>query len=167
MAEPSKLRYLCSMDSTVPEPSRSATDLLQRFRDLYDHLGPDHLQGLDGVYSKHARFSDPFHDIEGLPALEAYFRELYRNVETCRFEWGPWAASPTGQSAFQEWTLVLRHRTFRPGETLRLPGCTRLTLSDGLVIDHRDHFDSSAMIYQRIPVLGWVIGKIRNRMGST
>jgi len=154
------------MDSSVPDPSPLGPDILCRFRGLYDHLGPRDLSGLDAVYSIHVRFSDPFHEIAGLPALEAYFAALYRHVEECRFEWGPSALSDDGASAFQEWTLVLRHKTFRKGETLRLPGCSRLSIAHGLVTDHRDHFDAAAMIYQRIPVLGSIIGFIRTRLGS-
>jgi hypothetical protein len=63
--------------------------------------------------------------------------------------------------------MTLQHKTFRPKETLVLPGCTRALYQNGLIVHHRDFFDAGAMIYERLPVVGWVVRTVRARLGAT
>ena len=141
-----------------------SNDFPARFRRLFDSLGCDSLDGLSGVYAPEVVFEDPFHRIEGLPALEAYFVGMYQEVESCSFEWG--ASAGTDVVFFQEWTMHLRHRKFRPGKTVAVPGCTSCRLVGELAISHRDHFDAGVLIYERVPVLGTLVKFIKGRVGS-
>jgi len=138
-----------------------------RFREVYDLLAPGRIEGLDSLYAPNIRFTDPFHEIEGLPALESYFESMYRNVAVCTFAWGPSGASGDGSFLFQEWTMTLRHRTFRPRETVHIPGCSRLTVVEDRIVAHRDHFDAAALIHDRIPVLGAILRRVRASVGAS
>ena len=35
---------------------------------------------------------------------------------------------------------------------------------DGRISEHIDHWDAAAQFYERIPVLGWLIRKVRRRL---
>lgn len=145
----------------------SSVPLDSRFREVYDRLAPGRIVGLESLYSSDVRFTDPFHDIEGLADLQAYFESMYREVAVCTFAWGPSGSSADGTTLFQEWTMTLRHRTFRPRQTIQLPGCSRLTVRDGRITEHRDHFDAAALIHDRIPVLGAILRRVRAAVGSS
>lgn len=146
--------------------TRSAP-LDSRFRMVYDGLAPGRIEGLDSLYAPDIRFTDPFHDIHGLPELEAYFQSMYRNVDVCTFAWGPSGTSGDGSFLFQEWTMTLRHRTFRPRETVHIPGCSRLTVREDRIVEHRDHFDAAALIHDRLPVLGAILRRVRASVGAS
>jgi len=145
----------------------SSVPLDSRFRKVYDQLAPGRIEGLESLYSPNVRFTDPFHDIEGLADLQAYFEAMYSQVAVCTFAWGPAGSSADGTSLFQEWTMTLRHRTFRPRQTIELPGCTRMTVREGRIVAHRDHFDAAALIHDRIPVLGAILRRVRASVGAS
>jgi hypothetical protein len=59
--------------------------------------------------------------------------------------------------------MNLRHRRFKPEETLTLPGATAVRFGERVHF-HRDYFDLGAMIYERIPVLGGAVRAIKARL---
>jgi hypothetical protein len=147
-------------------PGKSAGEpltrpIVPRFQGLFQDLRRDNLGLLDGIYDQNLLFEDPLHRIEGLPALKAYFTRLYDGVEAIRFEFGDVLEGP-GQ-AMLTWTMHMRHRRFRAGESLALPGASHIRFSDR-VHYHRDYFDVGALVYERLPVLGSLIRAVRARV---
>jgi hypothetical protein len=143
--------------------ARKATqhDPLERFLQLFRELRHDTLHRLDEVYDERILFEDPLHRIEGRDALRAYFDRMYAGVESIDFEYGELMRDP-GQ-AMVTWSMQLRHRRFRPGELLTLPGASHLRFTDR-VHYHRDYFDAGALIYERLPLVGGVVRAIRRRV---
>ncbi|NWN64181.1 nuclear transport factor 2 family protein, partial [Pseudomonas allii] len=62
------------------------SDFLRRFAQAFSTLDKHNLHLLDSLYSQDIRFTDPLHEVQGLPALHRYFVELYSNVSQLRFD---------------------------------------------------------------------------------
>lgn len=144
-----------------PVPSDSG-DLARMVTQTYENLSPDNLAPLRSIYAEDVCFEDPIHGIQGLEALVEYFEALFENVERCRFKFHRSVIS--GDGMFFSWTMMLEHRSLKPGKIIRVEGASYLKYRGGKVYYHRDYFDLGAMVYENIPVLGGIIRSIRNRI---
>jgi len=144
-----------------PAPADSG-NLACLVRQTYENLSVDNLEPLRSIYADDVCFEDPIHGIQGLDALVAYFQTLFENVERCRFKFHRSVISSDGM--FFSWTMMLEHRSLKPGKMIRVEGASYLKYRDGKVYYHRDYFDLGAMVYENVPLLGGVIRAIRNRM---
>ena len=138
--------------------------LLARVMEAFEHLGPDNLDAVQGLYAEDIYFEDPAHGIQGLAALMSYFKVLFANVERCQFRFHQ--AVPMGDDLFMSWTMLVQHRKLRGGELIRVEGVSYLKTRNGKVYYHRDYFDMGAMVYENVPLLGSIVRAIKQRLGQ-
>ncbi|WP_347331398.1 nuclear transport factor 2 family protein [Marinimicrobium locisalis] len=141
--------------------------LLNRVQTLYERFDPALVEALDQIYSDEVVFEDPLHHVEGLAALRRYFAGLVEGLDECRFEFADAlteSAAGQGGQAVLFWTMHYRHRKLRGGAPLRLVGSSHLRFTDRVTY-HRDYFDAGAMLYEHVPMLGFVIRKLKARLG--
>ena len=52
------------------------------------------------------------------------------------------------------------------GKFYRIAGCTHFVMDPDtrLVILHRDYWDAAQELYEKFPVLGWVLQRLRKRL---
>ena len=137
--------------------------LPQHFKSLYNQLNADNIDRIAEVYGPDIHFIDPVHEFHGLDRLNAYLKGLYSGVDRCRFDWVG-CVEQEGE-AIIAWDMVLVHKTFRPGQEVIVPGTSHIRWGSGdRVTWHRDCFDMGRMIYERVPVLGAVIRRIKARL---
>ena len=141
------------------EDSAAMNHVVHRLMDVYNRLDSEHLHLLDEIYSADVLFEDPAQRIYGLSALRERMGELYRNVRSCRFTYNTRVEAQG--TAMLEWTMHLRHVRFHPDRELNLPGATLLHFDEGGVYLHRDFYDLGALIYERVPLLGRLIRRIK------
>ena len=139
---------------------------LQKAKDAFDHLDKNHLEVVEKFYDQNAVFQDPVHQIEGIKAIRSYYEGLYKNVESIRFEYK--RASEVGDLVTLEWKMYLKSPTLNSGQEITLDGVSLMTFGGdaGKVISHRDYFDMGEFIYEKVPVLGSVIGFIKKKMAG-
>ena len=68
-----------------------------------------------------------------------------------------------GSEAAIYWQMHLRHKKINSGNTITVEGHSLLRRQDNRVIYHRDYFDIGSMIYEHLPVLGWIIRLIKRK----
>ena len=139
------------------------SDFLRRFAHSFATLDKHNLQLLDSLYSEDIAFSDPLHEVHGLPALRRYFAELYSNVSDLQFDFHSFDAVAEGEG-YLRWTMSFHHPRLASGKVIRVPGCSHLMWHDK-VYRHRDYFDAGALLYEHVPVLGRVVSWLKRRMG--
>lgn len=144
---------------TVPADSKNLASMVQ---DIYENLDVKNLAPIRQIYAEDICFEDPVHGIQGLDALEAYFRKLFGNAEQCRFKFHRSVVSSDGM--FFSWTMMLNHRAIKGGQLIRVEGSSYLKYRDGKVYYHRDYFDLGALVYENLPVIGPLISYIRGRL---
>jgi steroid delta-isomerase len=153
------------MASTSPSAHGSASTeaAVRRLVRLYEQLAPADLPRLGHYYAADARFKDPFHTVQGVPAIARIFEHMFTSLHAPRF-------IVTGQvvqadQAFLVWEFRFR---FRRGDT-RTEQCVHGTSHlrfdrQGLVVLHRDYWDAAEELYEKLPGIGmlmrWLKGTV-------
>lgn len=143
------------------------SSLISRLTTLYERFDAGLISALDQIYDRQVRFEDPLHKVEGLDALRQYFAGMVQGLDECGFTFNQILEQP-GQGdepdqAVLFWTMHYRHRKLKGGQQLSLDGSSHLQFRER-VLFHRDYYDAGAMLYEHLPVLGFVIGKIKARL---
>lgn len=114
---------------------------------LSDHVTPD------------VRFKDPFNDVRGVDAMEHVFRHMFENVRDIRFT--ILQAASEGDTCLMQWRF---EGTLRCGQWA-FDGASKLRFApDGRVAEHIDYWDAAENFFQRLPVIGWLLSRIRRRL---
>ncbi len=151
--------------SSIQQSQPDALQRLERFVEFYNQLNFSNLDTLRELYADQVEFIDPVHQILGLAALEQYFAHAYQNLQQCEFEMGAHGVGP--HWGFVSWQMRFCHPAINAGALIVVDGSTELTYNEaGKIIRHRDYYDLTQMVYQHLPVIGWLTGKVRNRMAQ-
>lgn len=138
---------------------------LENFVSFYNQLSSQNLAVLAQLYHPDVRFIDPVHQIDGLSALQQYFDHAYARLDSCSFMAKAMAGQPT--QGFVSWQMQFSHQAIAGGEMITVDGCTELHWhQDGRIIYHRDYYDLTQMVYQHVPVVAWLTGKIKQKMAQ-
>lgn len=138
---------------------------MKDFLDLYRILNRDNVERISEIYTEDIHFIDPAHEIRGLDNLLDYFKKLYGNVEQIEFDFFDQIADT--DSGYVRWVMTFSHSRLNGGAPISVPGATHLKFStSGKARYHHDYFDLGAMLYQHIPILGYMVRSINRRLGS-
>ncbi|MFP3517655.1 nuclear transport factor 2 family protein [Pseudomonas sp. SIMBA_077] len=138
------------------------SDFLRNFASQFAALDASNLYKLNELYSDDIHFRDPLHEIHGLPALHAYFTELYANVSEIDFTFHSHDHLQQG-SGYLRWTLRYRHPRLNGGQVISVDGCSYLQWREKVYL-HRDYFDAGALLYEHLPLMGTAIGWLKGRL---
>lgn len=136
-------------------------DAVDTFKNGFNQLSAESLHLVEDIYAPDIHFIDPIHEIKGIEPLKKYFANLYDGVVYCQFDFAPEIRGEA--EATIPWVMNLEHGTFQKGKRVAVPGISHIRFEDK-VIYHRDYFDLGKLIYERVPVLGAVIRKIKARL---
>ena len=137
----------------------SREDGLERYCAAFVALTPETLDELGALVSDDVRFRDPFNDIRGRDRFLAVFKDMFEETVNPRFQVLDRAVGE--KCAFIRWDMTFE----RAGKPWRFEGVSEIWINDdGLVTAHLDHWDSGAQLYAKIPLLGWVINKLRAKL---
>lgn len=141
--------------------------VLATFCETFNKLDKSCTKKLYSIYANDIVFIDPLHRVEGIEALERDFEALYANVIDCHFDFHH--GTRDGDRGYVAWTMILRHRRLCGGRQFEVEGCSTLRFASsdgGKVIHHQDHFDAGALLYERLPLLGALIRRIKRQAAS-
>lgn len=137
---------------------------IDRFKKLYQPFNESSLTQLELVYSTDVVFKDPIHQLQGLNELQHYFRGFCASNVQCEFEFINQMAD--NHQAFFQWHMHYTHPRLRSGRPLTLNGATLIKFNDRITY-HEDFYDMGAMIYQHIPLLGFLVNTINARIAGS
>jgi hypothetical protein len=67
------------------------------------------------------------------------------------------------QRVFMAWQFLFEWR----GQSFDIAGGTRFELDkQGLIVDHQDYWDVAQGLYEKLPLLGWLLKRLRQRMAT-
>ena len=134
-------------------------DRLAQLLHWFETLTPENLVRIRELYAADAHFRDPFNDVHGIAQVEAVFAHMFETLERPAFVVREKIAD--GSRAFVTWdftfTLGGRSASIHGGTLLRFD-------ASGRVSEHIDYWDAGAQVYERIPLLGWVLRRLRQRL---
>lgn len=150
----------------LPQANASAVlEGVQRLVHFYENLSPAQLESLSTCYVPQARFKDPFNDVQGLESIRQVFAHMFLTVEAPRFVVTEKLVQD--QKAFLVWEFHFRMRRWRKGIPQCIRGGTFLRLdAQGMVLEHRDFWDAAEELYEKLPVLGGLMRRLRQAGSS-
>lgn len=133
---------------------------LWRYTAFFEALSPDSLSELSRHVTEDVHFRDPFNDFTGRPRMERAFRHMFDLLDEVRFEVLDGACGDS--AAYLRWSMVYRRGQ---GPEQRIEGMSEIILAgDGRVSAHIDHWDAAGQLYERLPVIGAVLRRLRRRL---
>lgn len=130
---------------------------------FFDHLSKDNLSLVDDFYHPGVKFIDPIGTIDSSEGIKKYYENMYKNVKFIKFDFSEFHEAGTNIVAV--WKMTLQADKLNGGEPITVDGNSVITFDEsGKATYHRDYFDMGQFIYEHIPVVGYVIKKIKNRL---
>lgn len=137
------------------------TQAHDRYRQFLESLTPEALGRLGDYVSSDVRFKDPFNDVRGADAMVRVFRHMFETVKDIRFH--VTHATSAGNVCLMAWRFEGRIG----GKPWAFDGTSVVTFAaDGRVSEHIDHWDAARDFYERLPVIGWLLARIRRRLAA-
>jgi hypothetical protein len=149
-------------DSIADKKGESVKDSRQeRIIKVFNELNKDTINSLDAFYHPELDFEDPLGKIKGLPAMKAYYANMYKNVKSIKFEFSK--VLNEGDEYVGFWKMYLAAPGLNGGEEFWVEGNSHIRFDPktDLVIYHRDYFDMGAFIYEQLPILKLVIRQVK------
>jgi ketosteroid isomerase-like protein len=141
---------------------------LQRVVDFFEHLQPTDVARIADLYTSDAQFKDPFNEVQGVPAIEAIFAHMFRELDAPRFVITQCVQQ--GTQCFVTWDFLFAMRRFAAGQTQTIRGASHLVLREEAgvwrVAVHRDYWDAAEELYEKLPVVGRLMRWLKQRANS-
>lgn len=119
---------------------------------------------VEQFYHPDLEFSDPIVKVKGREAMKKYYANMYKNVKEVRFAFNEFVSM--GDTVVGVWVMTLKTDALNGGEAFTVDGNSVIKFKDGQAIYHRDYFDVGAMVYEKIPVVGWMVRKVKSKLES-
>ena len=134
-------------------------DRLEALVAWYQTLTPSSLSRLSEFYTDDAWFKDPFQEFASRARLRRVYEHMFETLEQPRFE--VTGTVLEGRQGFLIWNMHFR----RGGRAFTLHGSTHLLFTeDGRVCRHRDYWDAAEELYEKLPVLGWLMKRLKKKI---
>lgn len=137
---------------------------IEKAKFFFQNLNKNNMDTLvPDFYAPDVEFIDPIHSIKGELQIREYYRALYQDVKEIRFDFS--RAYQDHNTIILVWKMTLITPNLKGGEPVVVDGNSIITFNEkGQAIFHQDYFDMGAFIYENIPVLGFVVRKIKERL---
>ncbi len=128
-------------------------------------LTADTVAELRHLVSADIRYSDPFNDLSGADAFLRVFHRMFEDCIEPRFTMLDVAAA--GPTAYVRWRMTFRPRLWPGSAPWTIEGMSEIRFAaDGRVTAHIDHWDAASQVYARLPLLGWMLRRLRRRLSA-
>ena len=128
-------------------------------------LAPERVPDLRALVKPDIRYSDPFNELRGADAFLHVFERMFEDCLDPRFVLQDVAVN--GAVGYARWRMTFRPRRWPSAAPWAIEGVTEIHFApDGRVAAHIDHWDAASQLYARIPVLGWILGRLRRRLSA-
>jgi hypothetical protein len=132
-------------------------------KDLFEAARPGALEVIDQLapyYAEDMRFEDPLQRVEGREAFLETNRKLVSRAKVLEFRFDTMVVE--GSDAFYTWEMRVGIGIAPVGAA---EGATHLRFRDGLVVHHRDYWDSAAFFATTVPGGRTVLRKFFGALG--
>jgi SnoaL-like domain len=135
----------------------------EKIKYFFQQTNSQTMSNVGDFYATDADFEDPVHKLKGVEALKAYYTKLYEGAEKVTFDFSHFYEDKDTVVAI--WTMTVKTPKLKAGEPIVVDGNSVIRFnSEGKASYHRDYFDLGAFIYENVPVLGFVVRKVKDRL---
>lgn len=149
---------------------KTTQELLNSYAKFFESLSPERLKGLEELVEKEVVFQDPFNDLQGIAAFGHVFQDMFKKTEEAKFHVLDVAVNDSGSGEWQNsspgglirWKFVFRLKGRESKAPRIIEGTSYVRFSaDGKVAEHRDYWDPALFLYEKLPVIGFFLKKLR------
>lgn len=134
------------------------TPQVQNIMAWYANLSPTSLKDIGKYYADDAHFKDPFNDVQGVKRIQAIFEHMFATTQYPKFIFEEVIEQES--KAFLTWEFHFGLR----GKNYVVKGGSLLTFNErGLVTDHRDYWDAAEELWEKLPIVGALVGWLRRK----
>lgn len=126
---------------------------------IFNKLNMDTMHLIDEFYDPQVKFQDPVETITGSQKVKKYYENMYKNVKDIHFEFSHFVEN--GDDLVGIWKMTLVTDKLNGGKPISVDGNSVIKFKNGKAVYHRDYFDMGAFVYEQVPVLSFVIRKIK------
>jgi hypothetical protein len=131
---------------------------------LFEALTPADTTRLGDFYAPEVRFKDPFHEVQGVAAVQEVFAHMFVALDAPRFVVHDIIVQ--GDQCFLGWDFLFRFRRFS-SEPQTVRGASHLVFDrQGLVSLHRDYWDAAEELYEKLPGVGVLMRWLKRRANA-
>ena len=129
---------------------------------FFETLTPQSLERFPEFYAADAWFKDPFNEVRGVEAIRHIFEHMFQQVGNPRF------VVTDRLAETDRAMLVWEFRFSRHGTPQIIRGASHIHFdAGGRVISHRDYWDAAEELYMTLPVIGWLMRRLRQVLSAT
>jgi hypothetical protein len=147
-----------------PHGSPEEQAAIERFVDFYRNFTSQGVrERIQSTYAETLYFNDTLKTLRTREELEEYMVEAAAAVSSTNVDVQDVSVSDGGY--YFRWVMEIRFKKLASGRPTRSIGVSHVRFDQaGKIILHQDHWDSAAGLYEHVPVLGWMIRKVRARL---
>ena len=115
------------------------------------------------IFDTKARFKDPFNDVVGIEKIYDIFQDMYIKLDKPSFK--VTEIVEQNDLAYLKWDFHFSFKGSNKNESFE--GVSRVDFNkENKVISHIDYWDSSSNLYEKIPILSFLMKFIKNKINS-
>ena len=139
-----------------------SAERIRQIQGAWNLLGSGSLAVVDEIYARDVQFEDPISKGRGSENLKRHFGRLFRSFSRISYSYG--RTTWTAETLVIEWTLKAERGA--TAKVFELPGISWLQLDPetGKIVRSREYFDLGKGLYERIPVLGYFLRRVRKSL---
>jgi steroid delta-isomerase len=138
---------------------------IDRFIGFFEGLEQSDLGLIGDIYTDDVHFVDPFSDFHGLPTLTGIFEAMFTKMRDYRLEVHEFGMIGP-DTGFVRWTMYGYVKQLGKDIWIVEGGSLVRFAEDGRVREQIDYWDAASQMYERLPVIGWVLRKIRQKLAQ-
>ncbi|HMO18286.1 MAG TPA: nuclear transport factor 2 family protein [Oligoflexia bacterium] len=131
---------------------------------ILEKLDDQNLSRLTELLTHNVIFSDPFNQTNGIPRFIKAISSVLEDTRDHSFQINQKAEFEFG--VMITWTLKMtpKHWIFK-NQQIQIEGSSSILTDDsGFIIAHYDYWDTASTLYEKIPILGLALSKIRKKL---
>ena len=137
---------------------------------FYENISLVNLSELSVFYSKNAYFKDPFNDVYGVKKIEKIFEHMFESLQKPSFVVRDVATQE--HHTFITWDFYFEVKQLPSRGVMAIKGATHIVweYNEGQnswqINSHRDYWDAAEELYEKMPLIGYVLRWIKKKFSS-
>jgi hypothetical protein len=155
--------YLKALTDIPGVPARDRAALENFILAMSDLKHPEAKARLEAAYAPQLYFNDTVHTLRTRDEVVAYMLRTAERVESLKVEVNDVAIKDNNY--YLRWVMSMRFKMSGDAVESKSIGMTHIrTDAEGRVVLHQDYWDGIEGVYQYIPFVGYMIGKVQSGM---
>jgi len=136
--------------------------IAKQYADFFEALNvQDSKKKYETFFDENSHFEDPFQKVQGLDAIYKVFEHMYTTLHNPRFIIEEIVSNDA--VAYLRWNFIFK--LSKNAEEESFIGVSRVEFtSEGKVLRHVDYWDAAQNVYEKVPLLGFVLRIIKRRL---